>query len=40
YLQGEIDFTHNQSFFTRLMLSSDIKDNIDFSTKLEVGAKF
>ncbi|EES89213.1 putative autotransporter [Helicobacter canadensis MIT 98-5491] len=40
YLQGGTDFTYNQFFFTRLMLSSDIKDNIDFNAQLEVGVKF
>lgn len=40
YLQGGIDLTYKQSFFTRLLFSSDIKDNIDFSTQLEIGMKF
>ena len=40
YLQGGADFTYNQFFFTRLILSSDIKDNTDFNTKLEIGVKF
>ena len=40
YLQGGADFTYNQFFFTRLMLSSNIKDNTDFNIKLEIGVKF
>lgn len=40
YLQGGTDFTYDQFLFTRLILSSDIKDNIDFNAQLEVGVKF
>ena len=38
-VQSAIDFTHD-NFYSRVLFQSDIKRNIDFSTRLEYGIRF